>query len=150
MYVNVSRTEEIHAALFESQGLFVENIADFVGLRVARLDADAQGTDRSGDEHLVRGGFARFARDLDAAADSAAALFAKPERRQLEAVRAEGVGLDDLRASLNIGLVHAEHRFRLGNIQLIEAALRFHRIVQHRAHGAIGDEHRVFQAFIEI
>jgi hypothetical protein len=46
--------------------------------------------------------------------------------------------------------VDTEYRFRLGRIHLIEAALRAHGFVEHRAHRAVGDENRVFQPFIEI
>src|SRR6266478_5245846 len=141
---------EIDAALFESQSLFTEDGQDFVGLRVARLHADAERTDGAGDQDFAGSGVTGFAGDLDAAAIEALHFVTKAERFELEAIGAEGVGLDDLRAGFNIGLVHAKHGLRLGGVHFIEAALRADRVVQHRAHRAIGDENGVFYALIEI
>src|SRR5882762_6431145 len=70
--------------------------------------------------------------------------------RELETVGAESIGFDDLRAGFDIGLVDAEDGFRLCGVEFIEAALRADGFVQHGAHGAIGDEDRVFDAFVEV
>ena len=75
--------------------------------------ADAQRTDRAGDQHLVRRGFARLARNFHAAMIERHHLLGQSQRRQFRAVRAEGIGLDDLRAGLDVGLVHAKNRLRL-------------------------------------
>src|SRR5258708_35587120 len=70
--------------------------------------------------------------------------------RELEAIGAERVGFDDLRARFDVGLVDAENSFRLGGIKFVETALRAHGFVQHRTHRAIGDENRGLQPFVEI
>ena len=142
--------EEIDAALFERQRLFVKNGQDLIRLRMARLHTDAERTDRAGNQNFARGGFARFAGNFHAAAVQALHFVAKAERCELEAIRAEGVGLDDLRAGFDVRLMHAKDRFGLGGVQLIEAALRAHRFVQHRTHGAIGDEDGIFQPLVEV
>src|SRR6266481_3640619 len=88
--------------------------------------------------------------EVHAAAVEAVDFFPKAERLELETIRAEGVGFDDLRARFDVSLVDAEYRFRLGRIHFIETALRAHGIVEHRAHRAIGDKNRVFQPLVEI
>ena len=142
--------EKIDAAFFESERLLVKNVLNFVGLGMARLHAEAERADRAGDQHFARSGFAGFAGDFHAAAVEALHFVGEAERRELEAIRAERIGLDDLRAGFDVGLVHAEDGFGLGGIQLVEAALRADSFVQHRAHRAIGDENRIFQPFVEI
>src|SRR5258708_1333031 len=70
--------------------------------------------------------------------------------RELETVGAKSIGFDDLRAGFDIGLVDAEDGFRLGGVEFIEAALRANGLMQHGAHGAIGNEDRIFDAFVEV
>src|SRR6266481_751131 len=141
---------EVHAALFESESLLVKNVQNLFRSRMARLHADAQRADGTGNEDFASGRFARFAGDFHAAAVEALDFFPKAERLELETIRAEGVGFDDLRARFDVSLVDAEYRFRLGRIHFIETALRAHGIVEHRAHRAIGDKNRVFQPLVEI
>src|SRR6266705_1609063 len=117
---------------------------------MARLHADAQRADGAGDEDFASGGLAGFAGDFHPAAVEALDFLGEAERLELEAIRAKRVGLDDLRARFDVSLVDAEYRFRLGRIHLIEAALRAHGIVEHRAHRAIGDKDGVFQPLVEI
>src|SRR6267143_552473 len=114
---------EVHAALFERERLFVKNILNLFRSRMARLHAKAQRADGAGDQDFAGGGFARFAGDLHAAAIEALDFFGETKRRELEAIRAEGVGFDDLRARFDVSLVDTEYRFRLGGIHLVEAAL---------------------------
>src|SRR6267378_679661 len=56
----------------------------------------------------------------------------------------------DMRARLNISLVDAENRFRLGRIQFVKAALRTHGFMEHRSHRAISNENRVLQPLVKI
>jgi hypothetical protein len=70
--------------------------------------------------------------------------------RQLESIGAKSVGFDYLRAGVDIGLVHAKDRFRLGGIELVKAALRANGFVQQGTHRAIGDQNRVFETFVKI
>jgi len=65
-------------------------------------------------------------------------------------MRAEGVGLDDVRARLEVLLVDGADERRVGEVQLVEAAVHEHAAgVQHRAHGAVADDHAVLQALEE-
>jgi len=60
---------------------------------------------------------------------------------QLEAVGAEGVGLDDLRAGLDVGTVDLRHLRRLAEVQLVETALEAEAVrVQHGAHRAVSQD----------
>ena len=95
---------------------------DLLGLGMARLNADAERADGAGDEDFARGGFARFAGDLHAAAVQALHFVAEAERGELEAVRAERIGFDDLRARFDVGLVNAEDGFGFRGVEFIEAA----------------------------
>ncbi len=72
------------------------------------------------------------------------------EMRELEAIRSERVGFDDLRAGFNVRLMDTKDCLRFGGIQFIEAALSADGFVQHGAHRAIGDENRVLDPFVEI
>ena len=96
--------EEIDAALFEGEGLLVKNVENFVGLGMARLHADAERTDRTGDQNFARCGLARFAGDFHAAAVEFLHVVAEAERLELEAIRSEGIRLDDLRAGFDVSL----------------------------------------------
>ena len=59
---------------------------------------------------------------------------------ELEAMRAEGVGLDDVGPRLEVVLVDAAHEVGVREVQLVEAAVHEHAAgVQHRAHGAVAD-----------
>ena len=141
---------EIDAALFQRQGLFVENFLNLFGLGMAGLHAQAERAHGAGDQHFAAGGVAGFAGDFYAAAVEALHFIAEAERRELETVGAESIGLDDLRAGLDVGLVHAKNGFGLGGIQLVKTALRAHGFVQQGAHRAVGDENGVFQTIVEI
>src|SRR5262245_65012512 len=91
---------------------------------MASLHAKTERADGAGDKHLARAGFARFARYLDAARIEALHFVGETERGQLEAVSTEGIGFDDVRARFDVSLVHAKYGFRLGGVELVEAALR--------------------------
>src|SRR5882724_5486114 len=73
---------EIHAALFERERLLVKNVQNFLWLGVARLHAKAQRADGAGNKHFARGGFARFAGDLHAAAVEPLDFVAEAEGRE--------------------------------------------------------------------
>ncbi len=107
---------EIDAALFESQGLLAKNRQDFVGLRMSRLYADAERADGTCNQYLACGRVARLAGDFYAASVEPLDFVAQAERFEFETIGAEGVGLDDLRAGFDVGLMHAKDCFRLGGI----------------------------------
>ena len=122
---------------------------NLVRLGMPRLHADSQRPDRPGNQHFARSRIARLARNLYPAPVQPLYFITEPQRLQLEAIRSKRVGLDDLRAGFDVRLMDAEDGFGLGGIQLIEAALRAHRFVQHRTHRAIGDEDAVLDSFVE-
>ena len=80
----------------------------------------------------------------------AVTLSARPSGAELRAVGAEGIGLDDLRAGLDVGLVHAQDGFGLREVQFLEAALHAYGFKQHGAHGAVGDQDRAFEPLLEV
>ena len=66
-------------------------------------------------------------------------FIAESEMRELKAIRAKRIGLDDLRAGLDVRLMNAKDSFGFSGIDFIETALRTDHFMQHRAHAAIGD-----------
>jgi len=69
------------------------------------------------------------------------------ERAKLDAIGAERIGFDDVRAGAHIFLVHAHHEIRLRRVQRIEALVDEDTLrVEHRAHGAVANEHTLFEA----
>ena len=86
----------------------------------------------------------RVARELRAGEIDLAHLIAEAEAAQLHAVGAEGVGLDDVRAGLQVLAVHVDNQLGLRLVQRLEAAVDEDALaVQHRAHGAVTDEHTI-------
>ena len=66
--------------------------------------------------------------------------------RQLEAIAAEGVGLDELRARREVAAVNALHQVRLREVQLLEtAAVVDPFCVEHGAHGAVGQKRTLLE-----
>src|SRR4029434_193373 len=117
---------------------------------MAGLHAETERADGAGDENFAGGGFASFAGDFDSAGVEALYFVAETDRREFEAVGAEGVGFDDMRSGFDVGLVHPEDGFGLRGIKLVEAALRTDGLVQHRAHRAVGDQNRILQPLIKV
>src|SRR5208283_4710059 len=142
--------EEIDAAFFQRQRLFVKNIDDFIGFRMARLHTDAQRADGAGYEHFASGGLPRFTGDFHATAVQALNIFAEANGSKLEAVRAKGIRLDDLRAGFNVRLMHTENGFGFRGVQLVEAADCADGFVQQGTHGAIRNENGVLEPVVEI
>ena len=71
-------------------------------------------------------------------------LIAEAEAAQLHAVRAEGVGLDDVGAGLQVLAVHVDDQIGLRLVERLEAAIDEDALrVQHGAHGAVADEHTI-------
>ena len=68
-------------------------------------------------------------------------LVGEAERSELDAVRAERVGLDDVGAGADVFLVHLGDEVRLREVQRVEALVDEDALgVQHRAHRAITHE----------
>jgi hypothetical protein len=77
-------------------------------------------------------------------------LLGQAERRELQPIRAKRIGLDNLRARLDVGSVHSSNRVGLGQVEFLKAALRADGFVQQRSHRAIGDQNCVLQPLFEI
>ena len=77
-------------------------------------------------------------------------LVGQAEAGQLQAVGAEGVGLDDLRAGAQVGLVDADHEVGIGQVQLLERTIEEDALgIQLGAHCAIANEHPLAQGIEE-
>ena len=71
-------------------------------------------------------------------------LVAQAEAAQLHAIRAERVGLDHVGAGLQVLAVHVDDQLGLRLVERLEAAVDEDALaVQHRAHGAVADEHTI-------
>ncbi len=143
------QNKKIHAALFECGGLLAEDGLHFFGGWMLHLLADSERADGAGEENFVARGFACFAGDFHTTMNQLRGAVVEAGGGELITIGAESVGLEDLRAGVEIGLMDAEYGFGLRRVQLFEAALRAGEFVEHRAHGAIGDEDRVLQSFVE-
>ena len=105
--------EEVHAALFERQGLLAIDLEHLFPRRVRHFRSDGQRPDGSGNQYLMRSGLAGFAGNLYAAMVDFGDLIGKAQGCELGAVGAKGIRLDDVGASLDIGLMNAKHGLRL-------------------------------------
>ena len=131
--------EEIDAAVGKRLRLLAEIVARLVDAGLApRLDADAERSDGAGDVRLLARSVPRDFRRL--LVDRVQPI-GEAERSELDAVRAERVGLDDVGARADVLLVHFSDQVRLRQVQRVEAlvdedALR----IEHRPHRAVAHE----------
>src|SRR2546421_224605 len=73
-------------------------------------------------------------------------LVGEAERPELDAVRAERVGLDDVGARAHVLLVHFGHQIGLGDVQRVEALVDEDAFgVEHRAHRPVTDQYALFE-----
>ncbi len=141
--------QHVHAGFHQRIHLLAEDGSRF-GERggAERLDAHAQRAHGAGHESRFA---RRFARQAHPGAVDILQLLGHPEGRQTHPVGAERVGLDDLRARLDVVLVDAAHQVRRRKVQLVEGTVEEHAAgVQHGAHRAIGDQHAARQLFAKL
>ena len=132
--------QQVDAAFEQRLRLLADRRAHLPGPHVAGRRQHAPGRpDGARDEHRVAVDLARVARQPRRLEVDVAHLRFQPVPRQPEAVRAERVRLDDVRARRDVVLVHAPHEVRLVEHQRLEAGvLGDAAAVQQRAHRAIG------------
>ena len=142
--------QQIHAPLDQGGDLFAKRRARFLKRNLAQwLNADSQGTDRSGHPDIETLGC--IVRPLGARQVDVAHTVGQAVSAQAKGVRAEGVGLNDLGASLQILAVDAADQFRLREVQLVIASIDEHALgIEQRAHGAIAQHGRLLQALDQI
>ena len=133
--------QHVRTALDERRGLLGEGGGGQIELRLRRHAGDQP--DRShgaGDPHVLAG---RLAGEPRAREVERAHLVAEAVAVEPEGVRAERVGLDDVRAGVDVVLVDLGDHVRPGDVELLEvlhdedAAL-----VEERAHGAVEHQER--------
>jgi len=130
--------------------LLVKYVLNFIRSGMTGLHAKSKWSDGTSDKDFARSRFAGFAGNFYPARIEALHFVCEAERRELEAIRAKSIRLDDLCASFDVCLMNPEDSFGLGGVEFIKASLRADRFVQHRTHRAIGDENRIFQPFVKV
>ena len=138
--------EEVDAAVDERLCLFAKYAsASSRPIRPHGSMRKTKRTDRAGD---VGRPARAFARQASAGVIDLAEAIGQTERAQLDAIRAERVGLDDVSARLRVGLVHRDHARRIAQVQGIEGAIDEDALrVEHRAHPTIADEDALVERF---
>src|SRR5580658_8676984 len=95
-------------------------------------------------------GFSRLAGNFHGAMIQLGHAIGHAELPELVAIGAESIGLDDLRAGFDIGLMDVKDSFAVRDVELVDAALWADGFIEQRAHGAVADEDSPGQSFIEI
>ena len=109
--------------------------------RAERQKVLAERPDGAEDEHVAPHGLANVARESHSRPIHVAHSPLEPVERELEAVRAERVGLQQVGAGGDVLLVDALDDLRVVEVQDVEARVERHAPgVEHRAHGAVGEE----------
>ena len=134
--------ERVHSALDEPFRLLAER-----GARLVRLDGSKrrevfpERTDRAEDEHVAAHALADVPCEPGAAPVDLANASRQAVHSELEAVGAEGVGLDAVGARRDVLGMDALHELRVIDAQDVEACVQGHATrIEHRAHGAIAEE----------
>ena len=112
--------EEVDATAFEQTGLLVEDGVRVLGAR--RTLQVTQRPDRAADQHGDARDLARLARQLHALLDDLLQPVVEELRRELAAVRAEGIRLDQLRPGPDEPRVDADHGLGRLEVRLLRAA----------------------------
>ncbi len=136
--------DEVCAAVDEGGDLLAEGSIGLLGAHAAKGgQPHAQRPHRPGDEHRFEGCFDHAAGQLHGGGVDLGHLRFEAVLGQLEAVGAEGVRFDDLRARVNVSPMDFGHRGGLSKVEFVEALVEGDAArVQHGAHGAIGQEGR--------
>ena len=139
--------EEVDPAPLEEPRLLVEDGKGVLG--VGRVLEVAERPDRAPDQHGGTGDLARLARELDAPLDDLLELVVQELRRELAAVGAEGVRLDQLGARADEARVDGDDRLGRFEVRLLGAAQPWDERRQERAGAAVADDDAVLGQALE-
>ena len=129
--------EEVGAAALEDRRLLGEQVVP-----QARRGRLADRADRAGDEDLAAGHVARLPRELDRRGVDRLDVVLEEVARELAAVGAEAVRLDQLRAGVDVADVERDDDLRRAEVRLLGRPQPRHRGRHQRAHPAVGDDRR--------
>ena len=134
--------QQVSASLRQGRDLLGKGLAGTLGLHAAeRRQAHAQRADIASHQHVLACIQHDLAGELYPGAVDLGYLSVQPVCSQLVAVGAEGVGLDDLRAGINIRPVDLGDQVRLRQVQLVEAACKPDAAgVEHGAHRPVAEQ----------
>ena len=140
--------ERVHPALEQPLRLLVEREPRLLGLDAAeRRQVLAERPDRAHHEHVAAHALAHVPRELGPAQVDLAHPALEAVRGQLEAVGPEGVGLDQVRAGLDVLGVDRLHDLGLVEVQHVEARVERHPAgIEHGAHRAVAEERALAEA----
>src|SRR5277367_1002756 len=118
--------------------------------QLAHVLEDSERSYRAGYQDFVFRGLAGFAGDFYGAMIQLGHALGHAELAELVAVGAEGIGLDDLRAGFDVGLMNVKDGVAVGDVELVHAALWPDGFIEQGTHGAIGDQNGLGESFVEI
>ena len=132
--------EQVDAAFEERRRLLAEVRLCFVDARLSPgFDTYAERPDRASDERLIVG---RPPREPGSLGVDFRRPIRQTEGRELDSIRTEGVGLDDVGARPHVRVVHFGDEIRLGQVELVERAIQEDAPrIEHRPHRPVADEH---------
>src|SRR5207237_3583252 len=127
--------EDIAAAILERLELLAKSRARFIQTgRSQGLDPNAKRTHRSGDEQIILGDIAR---DFGGGAIDLRDLRHESVLRELDAIGAEAVGLENLSPCFSVRLVYVAHKIGCAQVELVVALVDEDTlVVEHRPHSA--------------
>ena len=139
--------QQVDAASLQHLRLLAERLTLLGHVEALHLAARP---DRAGDEDVRSRDLPRLAREPHSARIDPLEVVLQEVRRELAAVRAEGVRLDQLRAGADEARVQRDDALRRAQVRLLGAAEAWHGAGDQRAHAAVGDDRRAAaQAFLE-
>ena len=143
--------EQVDAPLQEALDLLPERLADAsFGVVDRAASRSAKWPDGAADERLVTGYVPCLAGELCPTTIERARLGGEPVRRQANPVRAEGRGLDCVRAGLQVFAMDRADHVRAGDDELIQRRpLRDAAAEQQCAHGAVEQERAPREPLVE-
>ena len=139
--------QQVDAASLQNLRLLAERLALLGHVEALHL---AAGPDRAGDEDVRSGDLPRLAGEAHSARIDPLEVVLQEVRRELAAIGAEGVRLDQLRAGADEARVQRDDALGRAQVRLLGAPQTGHGAGDQRAHAAVGDDRRAAaQALLE-